>query len=43
MDNREKIITKNSWAENIKKYDLFWPDENIIRFLNKSYNKSNRE
>ncbi|MCS4438926.1 class I SAM-dependent methyltransferase [Clostridium botulinum] len=43
MDNREKIITKNSWAENIKKYDLFWPDENIIRFLNKSYNKSNRD
>ncbi|ABS41968.1 SAM-dependent methyltransferase [Clostridium botulinum] len=43
MDNREKIITKNSWAENIKKYDLFWPDENIIRFLNKSYDKSNRD
>lgn len=43
MDNREKIITKNSWAHNIKKYDLFWPDENIIRFLNKSYDKLDRD
>lgn len=31
----EKIL----WENNIKKYDLKWPDENIIRYLNISYPK----
>lgn len=30
---------KELWKKNIKKYDLQWPDENIIRYLNISYPK----
>ncbi|AEB75789.1 class I SAM-dependent methyltransferase [Clostridium botulinum] len=36
-------INKKMWEDNINKYDLFWPDENIVRFLNKNYEKGNRE
>jgi tRNA (uracil-5-)-methyltransferase TRM9 len=32
-----KSSDKQLWLENILKYDLGWPDENIIRFINKNY------
>lgn len=35
-------INKQLWSDNIQKYNLGWPSENIIRFLNKNYDRAQR-
>lgn len=37
MTSKEHAREKELWNENRKKYDLQWPDENVVRYLNKNF------
>lgn len=43
LKETQREIAKDSWAKNIEKFGLIWPDESIIRFANKSYPKGDRK